>query len=135
MTMCTHVSTLLHELNCIFLLAINYLYLNVGHQIKFVKVINVFICENIFPLKLTGAYNRHGNCVYSDIEYTFTIVCTKTIKARSFLVWQVEYYTSHLEVIRYITLLSTIKCFLKLFYKHNEIQKDSAHGFSTFPAL
>jgi len=93
------------------------------------------ICENTFSLNLTGAYNRHGKFVYSDMDYTFTIVCTKTIQARSFLVWQVEYNTSHLEVIKHITLLSTIKCFLKLFYKHNEIQKDSAHGFSTLPAL
>jgi hypothetical protein len=87
------------------------------------------ICEIICPLNLTGAYNRHGNCVYSGMDYTFTIVCTETIQAWSFLVWQVEYYTSYLEVIKYIPLLCTIKCFLKLFYKHNEIQKDSAHGF------
>jgi len=63
--------------------------------------------------------------------YTFTIVCTKTIQEWSFLVWQVEYYTSHLEVIKYITLLSTIKCFLKLFYKHNEIQRQCTWIFNT----
>jgi hypothetical protein len=133
MIMCTQVSTLLHELNCILILVINYHYLNVGHQIKS-KVINVLICENIFPLKLTGAYNRHGNSVYSDTDYNFTIVCTNSIQAPSFLVCQVECYTSHLEVIKYTTLLSTIKCFFMLFYKHNEIQKYIAYGFSTFPA-
>jgi len=66
--------------------------------------------------------------------YIFTIVCTKTIKERSFIVWQVEYYTSYLEVMKYITLLSTIKFFLKLLYKYKEI-KNSAHEFSNLPAL